>query len=563
MNRKTSAFNAIFFNELRETRYYPLAVVGALFAAGSLLIHWSYELRVSQAQGIFSVADVLTRQFAGYWGRYALVAVFILAALLPAGMFARERKTKEIACLERFPASLQTVFLAKFSAAFALTALVAVGFVLTGFCFDLSYGMTPFSALTEFTRRCDPHELASVKAVALCPLEILIWAAFWATAIRREAFVVAASLLSTFAVWAFVGWVATSAGEPTASLTATVTWRPPRDLNVVTVGGIASVESASYAALRFGALLLPIVGIVRVFRRDGAQTTLGNGLTGLDFRFKTLLTKRRQKSATAVSASVPVDPNASPTPCERSTSVFDRLVESTPRRLRPLTALCVETIESASIFGRFRGAILIDLALLNYLLLNAFSPSLIACRELVLLAILVWGTQAFHGLRQNRLILTTRFPVRPSVYFASQCFAYLALFAAAFLPALGFQLYFPEAANDVRELYWLRSTTRLPSVAAEEALKVATFALFHALVVLWAAGVARSRIGAFFLCAAAYVFFYFAFVALAIVCWGLAMAANRHIPLEDAWPLLPLVALALFPFAYLRTRTRFKRRDDV
>ena len=78
MNRKTSAFNAIFFNELRETRYYPLAVVGALLAAGSLLIHWSYELRGSQAQGIFSVADVLTRQFAGYWGRYALVAVFIL-----------------------------------------------------------------------------------------------------------------------------------------------------------------------------------------------------------------------------------------------------------------------------------------------------------------------------------------------------------------------------------------------------------------------------------------------------------------------------------------------------
>jgi hypothetical protein len=56
--------------------------------------------------------------------------------------------------------------------------------------------------------------------------------------------------------------------------------------------------------------------------------------------------------------------------------------------LRPLIALCVETVKSASLFGRFRGAILIDLTLLNYLLLNAFSPSLIGCRELAFGAIL-------------------------------------------------------------------------------------------------------------------------------------------------------------------------------
>ncbi len=568
MNRKTRAFNAIFFKELRDAYHYPLAVVGVLLVAGPLFAPWHTvpEATLSNlASTIKKVAELLADQCAGSWGRYALFSIFVLAALLPAGMFARERKTKEIACSQRFPVSLQTLFLARFSAILALISLVAVGFVLTGFVFDLIYDMKPFTALTYFCADYDASETANLKAFALCPLELLIWGAFWATAIRREAFVVAASLLSTFAVWALVGWVVAFGKEAPGSLAVVNTWVLTRDTSVgslVTVGGVASVGAPVYAALRFGALLLPIVGTVRAFRRDGAQTTLGNGLTGLNFRFKTLLTKYRRTDATAAPASVPVDSNASAKPCKRSTPVSSRLADSTPRRLRPLTALCVETVESASLFGCFRGAILIDLALLNYLLLNAFSPSLLGCRELLFVAILLFGTQGFVGLRKNRLILTTRFPVRPSVYFASQVLTYLGLFAAAFLPALGFQLLFPEAANDVRELYWLRSTTRLPNVPAEAALNVATLATFHALVVLWAAGVARSRIGAFLLCAVAYAVFYFAFYAYALFCFGLSVAGKKVVPFET-WTLLPLVALGLFPFAYLRTRTRFKRRDNV
>lgn len=564
MNRQTRAFNAIFFKELRDSYHYPLAVVGVLLLlAGPLFAPWYYIPEPTLGNllpTIKEAAELLAGQYAGGWGRYALFSVFVLAALLPAGIFARERKTKEAACSLRFPVSLQTVFLARFSAIVALISLVAAGFVLTGFAFDLIYDKKPFTALTYFYASYDAIETANLQAFALCPLELLIWGAFWATAIRREAFVVAASLLSTFAVWALVGWLVASGKETPGSLAVANTWVLTRDTSVaslITVGGVASVGSPFYAALRFGALLLPLVGIVRVFRRDGAQTTLGNGLTGLNFRFKTLLAKRRRSAA---SASVRVDSDASAELCERSTSASSRLVDLTPRRLQPLTALCVETVKSASLFGRFRGAILIDLALLNYLLLNAFSTSLIGCRELAFGAILLWGTQGFLGLRKNRSILTTRFPVRPSVYFASQVLAYFGLFAAAFLPALGFQLFFPEAANDVRELYWLRSTTRLPSVPAEETLKVATFATFHALVVLWAAGVARSRIGALILCAFAYTVFYFASYAYALVCFGLSMAGAQKIPLSDAWPLLPLVALGLFPFAYLRTRARFKRR---
>jgi hypothetical protein len=184
---------------------------------------------------------------------------------------------------------------------------------------------------------------------------------------------------------------------------------------------------------------LPLVGSLRVFRRDGAQTTLGNGLTGLNFRFKTFLTKRRRFNATATSASVRVDSNDPAEHCERSTSVSSRLVDLTPRRLRPLTALCVETVESASLFGRFRGAVLIDLALVNAFCLLASTAKddkgfALAALFYSLLFIVLLASGAFAGLRRDRSILTTRLPVSPRLYYASQLLTYAGLFVAAFLP---------------------------------------------------------------------------------------------------------------------------------
>ena len=449
MNRPTNAFNAIFFKELRDAYSYPLAVVGVLFLAGLLFAPWNSVPEASLSSlfpTIKEAAELLAKDYAKNWGGCALFAVFVLAALLPAGMFARERKTKEIACLERFPVSLQTVFLAKFSASFVLTALVAVGFVLIGFVFDLIYAKEAFTALTGFCAHASPNAVAFFKAFALCPLELLIWSAFWATAIRREAFVVAASLLSTFAVCALVGCavgcVVAFGGDAPASLGFPKVWVLPRDLRpdgLFLVGGAASVESAFYAALRFGALLWPLVGIVRVFRRDGAQTTLGAGLDGLASRFATLLLKRRRPDAISEPASVPVDQNTSATSCERSTSVSARLADLTPRRLRPLTALCVETVESASLFGRFRGAILIDLALVNaFCLLASTADSdkgfALAALFYSLLFIVLFASGAFAGLRRDRSILTTRLPVSPRLYYASQLLTYAGLFVAAFLP---------------------------------------------------------------------------------------------------------------------------------
>ncbi len=126
-------------------------------------------------------------------------------------------------------------------------------------------------------------------------------------------------------------------------------------------------------------------------------------------------------------------------PCERSTSVSSRLADLTPRRLRPLTALCVETIESASLFGRFRGAILIDLALVNAFCLLASTANddkgfAFATLFYSLLFIVLFASGAFAGLRRDRSILTTRLPVSPRLYYASQLLTYAGLFVAAFLP---------------------------------------------------------------------------------------------------------------------------------
>ena len=427
MNRQTNAFNAIFFKELRDAYSYPLAVVGFLFLAGLLFAPWN-SVPEASLSSLFLVAELLAKEYARNWGECALFAVFVLAVLLPAGMFARERKTKEIVCSQRFPVSLQTVFLARFSATVTLISLVAVGFVLTGFVFDLIYAKKAFTALTGFCAHASPNAVAFYKAFALCPLELLIWGAFWATAIRCEAFVVAASLLSTFAVCALVGCavgcVVSFGGDAPASLGFPKVWVLPRDLRpdgLFLVGGAASVKSPLYAALRFSALLLPIVGIVRVFRRDGAQTTLSNGLTGIGARFKNAFN------------------NISPTPCERSTSISPRLVDLTPRRLRPLTALCVETVESASLFGRFRGAILIDLALVNAFCLLASTAKddkgfALATLFYSLLFIVLFASGAFAGLRRDRSILTTRLPVSPRLYYASQLLTYAGFFVAAFLP---------------------------------------------------------------------------------------------------------------------------------
>lgn len=554
MRRQTDTFKALFFKELRDSYHYPLAVVGVLLVGSLLFINWPYALHSSQYLGVLAVADALTTHFAGLWGRLAVFSVFIVAALLPAGTFARERQTKEIACLQRFPVSLQTVLAAKFSAAFVLTILVAVAFVSIGLGFDLLYGFEPFSALNAFCAQFDPHEIANLRAFVLSPLEIFVWGAFWATRIRRESLIVAASLLSTFAVWGLVGCVALSVEESPRNLALYDALRQDHMFQSVTVGGVASVESFFYAALRFSALLFPLVGIIRLFRRDGAKTIFDGGSSVRHCRFTAFFTERRSQTQADVSASVPVAPNASTALDAASPPVCDRFVSVTPCRLRPFAALCLESIRSASLFGRFRGATAIDLTLLNLLLFfNLTNPAKPAPFLVWLLFIALFGTGAFAGLRYDRSVLTRRLPVLPSVYYASQVLSYTALYIAAFLPAVCFQLLLPETADGLRNLIW-------PEVAGERLnLAQTTGACFlgayHWFVVFCASAVVRSRIGAAFLC----TLFYSAVFCLKVELYGFA---DGPVPPEGVFPLVYYPAFAVGVASYLGALRRFKRNGN-
>ncbi len=553
MNRVDKPFKALFLKDLRETYYYPLAVVGVLLAASLLFTNWHCALRSSRHVGVFALTDALTTHFAGLWGRLAVLSVFIVATLLPAGMFARERKTKEIACLERFPISLQTILSAKFSAAFVLTTLVAAAFILIGLSFDLIYGYEPFSALNAFCSQFEPREIANLRAFTLSPLELLAWGAFWATRIRREALVVAVSFLSTFAVWGLVGYVAIcvdAAPRGSALVDATRQSLSTEYLQYVFCGGVASVESAFYATLRFGALLAPLAGTVCIFRKNGAKTMLGNGLNGFEFRFKTFLTKRRLTDAISASASVPAEPNASAKRRKRSTSVCDRLVNITLRRFRPLAALCLETIKSASLFGRFRGAVAIDLLLFN--LLFPIMTSGVAPFSVILvwfLFVVLFGTGAFAGLRRDRSILTTRLPVSPSVYYASQLLAYTALYVAACLPAISLQLLCPEAADVLRNLFTEKPLELDASLRQTKGFLF--LSAYHWFVVFCASAVARTRLGA----AVLSVLFYVAVFGVKLELYGIADGT----PPEAAYTLVYLPALVVGIASYPLASQRFRR----
>ena len=553
MNRVNKHFKALFFKELRDSYHYPLAVVGVLLAASLLFNDWAGALRSSQHVGVLALADALIVHFAGLWGRLAVLSVFIVATLLPAGMFARERQTKEIACLERFPIPLQTVVGAKFSAALVLTTFVAAAFVLIGLSFDLLYGYEPFSALNAFCAQFEPREIANLRAFSLSPIELLVWGAFWATRIRREAFVVAASFLSTFAVWGLVGYVVICVDAAPRGSVLVDSMRQSLSteyLQYVFCGGVASVESAFYATLRFGALLAPLVGTVCVFRKNGVKTMLSNGLNGFGFCLKTFLTKRRRHDATSASASVPVDSNASAKRRERSVSVFDRLVSATPRRFRPLAALCLETIKNASLFGRFRGAVAIDLLIFNLLFLNITTN--VAQTGAFLswfLFVVLFGTGAFAGLRRDRSILTTRLPVSPSVYYASQLLAYAALYGAAYLPATYFQHLFPEAANVLRNLF--AETPLELDASLRQTQGFWFFGAYHWFVVFCASAVGRTRLGAAILS----VLFYIAVFGVKLELYGLADGT----PPEAAYTLVYLPALVVGIASYPLASRRFRR----
>jgi len=488
--------------------------------------------------------NALILYYGEIWGTIAATSLFVTAALLAPCAFVRERTDAEIGCLRRFPVSLQTVFIAKFSAIATLCGLLAAVFVLLGFCFDFYVDATPFSALSTVGR---PDSTIRAASFFLASFEVFCWGAFWSTRARREASAVALSVASTFAVWAFVGAVAICV-EPSIYATPPVgAIRNP--FACAAVGGDVSLETLGFAALRFGLLAVPLIGVVRQFRRGGVKTLIGNGIN-LDRRlaFRQLLLqatfgrfskKNDQMSPVKTFATVPGDLASSPNPdafadvataAQRSTCRFEEASRKN-RTSRRLAVLCRETLAEASLFGRFPGAVAIDLLVLNYLFFNflglgragEFLPFLF-------LFVSFFGTRAFAGLRQNRSILTTRLPISPALYFVSQIIVYGGLYAVGLLLPLSFELLAPDAAERLRDV--IAAPEGIDKSSGDWPLTASAFVLLTCASVFWGASVARSKSGAW---------------ALGFVFFSLAVTI---IP-NAIGPLLPKLSVKFFNFCYM------------
>ncbi len=571
MNRsERAAFNAIFRKELRDSYFYPIVVAGSL-ATISLFAHSLRPLGVAAITG--DVAKFSARlndlilYYGEIWGTIAAASLFVTAALLAPCAFVRERTDAEIGCLRRFPVSLQTVFLAKFSAIATLCWLLAAAFVLLGFCFDFYADATPFSATATVGKPDSP-----IRAVSffLASFEVFCWGAFWSTRVRREASAVAVSVASTFAVWAFVGAVALQL-EPSIRATAPVgAIRTP--FACVAVGGGVSFETFGFAALRFGLLAVPLIGVVRQFRNGDAKTLLGNGINRVDFlilfrllqmtvcRFskRSDITTQKTRSETASNDATSFSRFCSfsdaATNFQRSTC-RDKEKPRKNRTSPPLAVLCRETLTEASLFGRLPGAVALDLIVLNYLFFNflglgrasEFAP-------LIFLFVSFFGTRAFAGLRQHRLILTTRLPVSPTLYFASQVLVYGGLYAVGLLLPLGFELLAPDAAERLRDV--IASPEGVDKSSGDWPLTASTFVVLTCASVFWGASVARSKSGAW---ALGFVFFS---LAATIIPNALGPLLPQLSVKFFHFCYVPLLVVGLLVASYFTTSRRFANPDD-
>ncbi len=571
MNRaKSAAFNTIFFKELRETYFYPIVVAGSL-ATISLFAHSLKPLGLAAISG--DVANFsaqfndLILYYGEIWGTLSAASLFVTAALLAPCAFVRERTDAEIGCLRRFPVSLQTVFIAKFSAIATLCGLLAAAFVLLGLGFDFYTGATPFSATSTVGK---PDSSIRAASFFLASFEVFCWGAFWSTLARREASAVAISVASTFAVWAFVGAVAILVEPSICATPPTNALRNP--FACAAVGGGVSLETLRFAALRFGLLAVPLLGVARQFQNKGVKTIIGNEInTSRRFILRRFLLQatfsRFWKNSDVASspkavATVSNDLASSfnPDAPTNVATVGQRSIcrsKTAPRKrrkFRRLAVLCRETLTEASLFGRFPGAVALDLLVLNYLFFNflglgragEFLPFLF-------LFVSFFGTRAFAGLRQNRSILTTRLPVSPALYFVSQILVYGGLYAIGLVLPLSFELLAPDAAERLRDV--VASPEGIDKSSGDWPLTASAFVLLTCASVFWGASVARSKSGAW---ALGFVFFSLAATII----------PNAIGPLLPNLPVkffyfcyVPFLVVGLLVASYYSTSRRFKNSE--
>ncbi len=274
MRQLFNGFNALYVRELKNSLVASgiVALLVAAFAYASLARFWIPPWP----------ADDLGETYRAYWPWFAPISIFLSSPVLPVYVFAVERKKDGFKVLQRFPIATATVYLAKLSAILTACAAICVFFPVSSFAFDVYYGDVLSTTLRAPFEDDVPNlaQLNLALSLLFASLELFCWSAFWAPRVRRSTLAVLATGASAFVGWALTGFVV---GIAALSLNPELAAKLPHTpvffaaffgmIHGFSAGtALAGVGLFRFGFVRLGFLAIPLCGIYRQCRRQGAAT---------------------------------------------------------------------------------------------------------------------------------------------------------------------------------------------------------------------------------------------------------------------------------------------------
>ncbi|MBQ8285820.1 MAG: ABC transporter permease [Thermoguttaceae bacterium] len=274
MRSLLNGFNMLYVRELKRALVASgiIALLVVAFAYASLASFWIPPWP----------ADDLGETYRAFWPWFAPISIFLSSPVLPVYVFAVERKKDGFKVLQRFPVATATVYLAKLSAILTAFAAICVFFAVSSFAFDVYYGDVLSTTLRAPFEDDVPNlgQLNLALSLLFASLELFCWSAFWAPRVRRSTLAVLATGASAFVGWALTGFVV---GIAALSLNPELAAKLPHTpvffaaffgmIHGFSAGtALAGVGLFRFGFVRLGFLAIPLCGIYRQCRRQGAAT---------------------------------------------------------------------------------------------------------------------------------------------------------------------------------------------------------------------------------------------------------------------------------------------------
>lgn len=266
----TSSFKSLYFKELRNA-FIPTIVLA--------LIAVAFDVYIAKLTSFSLNPQKHGEHYRMFWIWSAAYFTCLSCAILTSYTFYSERREGGYDVLKRLPVLTATVYLSKLSAILTLIVATCVVFAASTFAVDLYFGDAASTTLLAQFKDDEKAALLRLRFVAylFSALELFCWSAFWATRTRRFAFALfasgAATLVAKLLVGLVVVLVAAVLGQvaPGSQMSA----RTPVIYGLYRIcayGSSIGIALVGFGLLRLAALSVPIYGIYRQCRRNGATT---------------------------------------------------------------------------------------------------------------------------------------------------------------------------------------------------------------------------------------------------------------------------------------------------